>query len=166
MRFSDARGDPPPSDRLIFPSPNLQHQWLANRSTGHHMPGANRPPAFSFGEDPESSRRPGDSQKSHFAASARDQLGPSMVLDSRLSESSSPMHIFADNFRNSGVDMQYLRHNQTGPALLDSKSGINKSGKKQLKENDAIEYLNQARFLDSILFFMLCPLINDVIWDR
>jgi hypothetical protein len=62
--------------------------------------------------------------------------------------------------------MQYLRHNQTGPALLDSKSGINKSGKKQLKENDAIEYLNQARFLDSILFFMLCPLINDVIWDR
>ena len=144
MRFSDARGTPPPSERLLFPPPSLQHQWLPNRTSAHHLAGAGRSPAFSFGEDGEPSRRPGDSQKAHFASAARDQMGPSMALDSRLSESSNPMHIFAENFRNSGVDMQYLRHNQSAPAQLDSKSGINKSGKKQLKENDAIDYLNQA----------------------
>ncbi len=68
-------------------------------------------------------------------------MGSSMVLDSRISESNNSIHMFADNYRSNNVDMQYLRQSQT-TAPMDSKAGIVKAGKKQLKEIDAIEYLN------------------------
>jgi hypothetical protein len=141
MAFPDARGTPPPSDRLMFAPPGLQHQWLASRSPGHHLTGAGRSTIFSFGDEGDSNRRP-EGPNQHFAAATRDQMGPSMVLDSRVSESKNSIHLFADNYRGNNVDMQYLRHNQTGSAPLDSKAGIVKVGKKQLKEIDAIEYLN------------------------
>jgi hypothetical protein len=141
MGFLDARGTPPPSDRLMFPPSGLQqHQWLASRSTGHHLSGSGRSTIFSFGDEGESSRRP-EGQNQHFASGARDQMGSSMVLDSRISESNNSIHMFADNYRSNNVDMQYLRQSQT-TAPMDSKAGIVKAGKKQLKEIDAIEYLN------------------------
>ena len=154
MRFSDARGTPPPSDRTLFPPTGLQHQWLASRPSGHHLSSAGRPPAFSFGDDLEPSRRPGDLQKAHFGNPSRGHLGPSMVLDSRLSDNNNPMHMFTDTYRNGNVDMQYLRHSQSGPAHLDSKVGISKPGKKPLKENDAIEYLNLVSLVLKFLLSM------------
>ena len=141
MAFPDARGTPPPSDRLLFSPPGLQHQWLASRSTGHHLTGAGRSTIFSFGDEGESSPHlQGPNQ--HFAPATRDQMGHSMVLDSRMSENKNSIHLFADNYRGNNMDMQYLRHSQTGAAPMDSKAGIAKVAKKQLKEIDAIEYLN------------------------